>query len=94
MAAIFGEGKIFSKLQRVHSLDTLWVENFDDIALSRTVMEIRLCYISYCGYLEGSFKVLRLIGVNRVPVSRPRDEDRNVSLLGTFIMSHPNHLVC
>ena len=46
------------------------------------------------GYLEGSFKVLRLIGVNRVPVSRPRDEDRNVSLLGTFIMSHPNHLVC
>ena len=46
------------------------------------------------GCLEGSFKVLRLIGVNRVPVSRPRDEDRNVSLLGTFIMSHPNHLVC
>ena len=37
MAAIFGEGKIFGKLQRVHSLDTLWVENFDKIALSRTV---------------------------------------------------------
>ena len=34
MAAIFGEGKIFGKLQRVHSLDTLWVENFDEIALS------------------------------------------------------------
>ena len=33
MAAIFGEGKIFWKLQRVHSLDTLWVENFDEIAL-------------------------------------------------------------
>ena len=32
MAAIFGEGKIFGKLQRVHSLDTLWVENFDEIA--------------------------------------------------------------
>ena len=32
--------------------------------------------------------------MNRVPVSRPRDEDQNVSLLGTFIMSHPNHLVC
>ena len=29
MAAIFGEGKIFWKLQRVHFLDTLWVENFD-----------------------------------------------------------------
>ena len=32
MAAIFGEGKIFGKLQRLHSLDTLWVENFDEIA--------------------------------------------------------------
>ena len=28
MAAIFGEGKIFGKLQRLHSLDPLWVENF------------------------------------------------------------------
>ena len=37
MAAIFGEGKIFRKLQRLHSLDTLCVENFDEIALSRTV---------------------------------------------------------
>ena len=27
-------------MQRVHSLDTLWVENFDEIALSRTVKEI------------------------------------------------------
>ena len=32
MTAIFGEGKIFWKLQRLHSLDTLWVENFDEIA--------------------------------------------------------------
>ena len=46
MAAIFGEGKIVWKLQRVHSLDTLWVENFDEIALSRTVKEIEanLCF--------------------------------------------------
>ena len=46
MAAIFGEGKIFGKLQRVHSLDTLWVENFDETALSRTVKEIEanLCF--------------------------------------------------
>ena len=46
MAAIFGEGKIFGKLQRVHSLDTLWVENFDKIALSHTVKEIEanLCF--------------------------------------------------
>ena len=33
------------KLQRVHFLDTLWVENFDEIALSRTVKEIaNLCF--------------------------------------------------
>ena len=46
MAAIFGEGKIFGKLPRVHSLDTLWVENFDEIALSYTVKEIEgnLCF--------------------------------------------------
>ena len=46
MAAIFGEGKIFWKLQRLHSLDTSWVENFDEIALSRTVKEIEgnLCF--------------------------------------------------
>ena len=46
MAAIFGEGKIFLKLQRVDSLDTLWIENFDEIALSCTVKEIEanLCF--------------------------------------------------
>ena len=46
MAAIFGEGKIFGKLQRVHSLDTLSLENFDEIALSHTVKEIEanLCF--------------------------------------------------
>ena len=46
MAAIFGEGKILGKLHRLHSLDTLWVENFDEIALSRTVKEIEanLCF--------------------------------------------------
>ena len=46
MAAIFGEVKIFLKLLRVHFLDTLWDENFDEIALSRTVKEIEaiLCF--------------------------------------------------
>ena len=46
MAAILGEGKIFGKLQRVHCLDTLSVENFDEIALSHTVKEIEgnLCF--------------------------------------------------
>ena len=49
MAAIFGEGKIFGKLQRLHSLDTLWVENFDEIALSCTVKEIEanLCFAMF-----------------------------------------------
>ena len=46
MAAIFGVGKTFGKLQRVHFLDTPWVENFDEIALSRTFKEIEanLCF--------------------------------------------------
>ena len=44
MAAIFGEGKFFWKLQRVHSSDTLWVKNFAEIALSRTVKEIGANY--------------------------------------------------
>ena len=46
MAAIFGEGKIFGRLERVYYSETLWVENFDEIALSRTVTEIEanLCF--------------------------------------------------
>ena len=46
MAAIFGEGTIFGKLTILHSFHTLWVENFDEIALSRTVKEIEaiLCF--------------------------------------------------
>ena len=46
MAAIFGEGKFFWKIARVRLSDTLWVKNFDEIALSRTVKEIEanLCF--------------------------------------------------
>ena len=40
MAAIFGEGQIFLKLPTVQCSDTLWVENFAEIALSRMVKEI------------------------------------------------------
>ena len=56
MAAIFGEGKIFGKLQRLHSLDTLWVENFAEIALSRTVKEIEanLCFCHFWQKFENS----------------------------------------
>ena len=46
MAVIFRGMKIFGKLHSVISWDTLWVENFDQIALSRTVKEIEanLCF--------------------------------------------------
>ena len=40
MAAIFGEGNIFWKLPIVYCSDTLLLDNFDEIALSRTVKEI------------------------------------------------------
>ena len=40
MAAIFGKRKIFFKLPRVHFLDTVWVENFNEITLFCTVKEI------------------------------------------------------
>ena len=43
-AAIFGEGKIFGKLHRLHSLDTLRVKNSVEIALSLTVSEILANY--------------------------------------------------
>ena len=36
----FWGGENFLKLPRVHCSDTLWVENFDEIALCHTVKEI------------------------------------------------------
>ena len=47
MATIFGEGKIFLKIAKGTLLRyPVWVENFDEIALSRTVKEIEanLCF--------------------------------------------------
>ena len=46
MAAIFGKMKIFWKVPRVHWLDTLWVENFDKIILSRMLkaIEANFCF--------------------------------------------------
>ena len=60
MAAIFGEGKIFFKLQRLHSFDTLWIENFDEIALSCTVKEIEanLCFASF-----GKFRTFKMAAI-------------------------------
>ena len=40
MTPTFGEEKFFGKLERVVCLYTLWVENFNKIALSHTVKEI------------------------------------------------------
>ena len=67
MAAIFGEGKIFWKLQRVHSLDTLCVENFDEIALSRTVKEIEanLCFAIF-GKNSKKFKMAAIFGEGKI----------------------------
>ena len=50
----FWEEEIFFKLARVHCLDTLWVENFDKIALSRTVKEIvaNLCFAIFAKNLK------------------------------------------
>ena len=46
MATIFGKGKIFFNLPKLHFSDTLWNKNFDEIAVSRTVKEIEanLCF--------------------------------------------------
>ena len=46
MAAIFEKGKIFLKIAKITFLDTPWVENFDEIALSSAVKEIEanLCF--------------------------------------------------
>ena len=42
----FWGGENFLKIARIHFLHTLWVENFDEIALSHTVKEIEgnLCF--------------------------------------------------
>ena len=68
MAAIFGEGKIFGKLQRLHSLDPLWIENFAEIALSRTVKEIeakfgevKICVLPFLAKIR-KFKMAAIFG--------------------------------
>ena len=91
MAAIFGEGKIFWKLQRLHSLDTLWVENFDEIALSRTVKEIEanLCFaifgknskIQNGRHFWGGENFLKIANITflKYPVGRKFRRNRSIS---------------
>ena len=61
-----GEGKIFGKLQRVHFLDTPRVENFAEIALSRTVKEIEanLCF-AIVGK-NSKFKMAAIFGEGKI----------------------------
>ena len=91
MAAIFGEGKIFKKLPRVQCSDTLWVENFDKIALSRTVKEIEanLCFaifgknskIQNGRHFWGGENFLKIANITflRYPVGRKFRRNRCIS---------------
>ena len=63
MAAIFGEGKIFLKLQRVHFLDTLWVENFTEITLFCTV-KANLCFSIWAKIRK--FKMAAICGEGKI----------------------------
>ena len=86
-----GEGKILGKLQRLHSLDTLWVENFDEIALSRTVKEIEanLCFaifgknskIQNGRHFWGGENFLKIANITflRYPVGRKFRRNRSIS---------------
>ena len=87
----WGEGKILEKLQRLHSLDTLWVENFDEIALSRTVKEIEanLCFaifgknskIQNGRHFWGGENFLKIANITflRYPVRRKFRRNRSIS---------------
>ena len=91
MAAIFGEGKIFGKLPRVHSLDTLWVENFDEIALCHMVKEIQaiLCFVIFgknskiqngCHFWGGeNFLKIANYRFLRYPVGQKFRQNRSIS---------------
>ena len=91
MAAIFGEGKIFLKLSRVRWSDTLWVENFDEIALFRTVKEIEanLCFaifgknskIQNGHHFWGGENFLKIAKITflRYPVGRKFRRNRSIS---------------
>ena len=90
MAAIFGEGKIFKKLPSVQWLDTLWVENFDEIALSGTVKEIEanLCFaifgknskIQNGRHFWGGENFLKIANITflRYPVGRKFRQNRSI----------------
>ena len=91
MAAIFGEGKGLKKLPRVQCSDTLWIENFDEIALSRTVKEIEAnsCFAIFGKNLKiqngrhfwggKRFKKIAKSTMLRYPVGRKFWRNRSIS---------------
>ena len=91
MAAIFGEGKIFFKLPSIRCSDTVWVETFYEIALSRTVKEIEanLCFAIFGKYSkiqngrhfwgEENFLKTAKITFLRYPVGRKFRRNRSIS---------------
>ena len=90
MAAICGEGKLFKKLPRVQFSSTLWIENFDEIALSRTVKEIEatLCFAIFGKYSKnqngrhfwGGENFLKIANTFlRYPVGRKFRRNRSIS---------------
>ena len=80
-----------STFLRVHFLDTPWVENFDEIALSRTVKEIEanLCFAIFgknskiqnaCHFWGGeNFLKIAKIAFLRYPVGRKFGRNRSIS---------------
>ena len=62
MAAIF---EIFLKVGLVYFLDTLWVENFNEIAVSLTVKEMAyiLCFFHFWRKFEKSSKWLPFLKI-------------------------------
>ena len=59
-------GENFLKIARIHFLDILWVKNFDEIALSRTVKEIEaiLCF-AILGKIR-KFKMAAIFGEGKI----------------------------
>ena len=85
-----GRGKFFFKLPIVHCLDTLWVENFDEIALSCTVKEIEanMCFCIFGKNLkiqnghhfwgEESFLKIAKSSLLRCPVGQKFRQNRSI----------------
>ena len=88
---ILGRGKFFENCKEHIPLDTLWVENFDEIALSRTVKEIEanLCFaifgkkskIQNGRHFWGGENILKIVKITflRYPVGRKFRRNRSIS---------------